>query len=308
MVVIKLLSDKKEIDTLHGKIVIGILLLQDIVAIIVLSILVTLNEFSFIVLILSLFKGLIALFVAVLISKYIFPPLFRFAAKSQELLFISAVAVSMLYSIIFNFLGFSIVIGAFVAGISLASLPYNIEIIGRIKPLRDFFSVIFFVSLGMTLLLSTFNLILKPLIILLLIVLIAKPLIIMFTTSFFGYKKRTSFLSAMSLAQISEFSLIIVSQGLLLGHVNQEIFSLTVLLAIITITTTTYFVKFENSIYKRFSNYLTFFDRFSENSMDLEYVPKTKKPEIILCGYDKIGYSIVKTLKKLKKKSTSCRL
>jgi len=300
MVVIKLLSDKKEIDTLHGKIIIGILLLQDVVAIIVLSVLVTISEFSFITLSLSLLKGLIALVIAVFVSKYIFPKLFTFAARSQELLFISAVSVSLLYSIFFNYLGFSIAIGAFVAGVSLANLPYNIEIISKIKPLRDFFSVIFFVSLGMALLLSTFDSILVPLIVLLLLVVVVKPIIIMFTTSFFGYKKRTSFLSAISLAQISEFSLIIVTQGLLLGHISQEIFSLSVLLAIITITLTTYFVKYENSIYYRFSNFLSVFDRLSDNK-SVEIVPKKINNEVILCGYNRVGFNIVKTLNQIKK-------
>ena len=301
MVVIKLLSDKKEIDTLHGKIIIGILLIQDIVAIIALSVLVTLKEFSFLILFLSIIKGFVALLIAVFISKLIFPSLFTFAARSQELLFISAVSVSLLYSILFSYLGFSIAIGAFIAGISLANLPYNIEIIGRIKPLRNFFSVIFFVSLGMELLLSTFDFILKPLIALLLLVVFVKPLIVMFTTSFFGYKKRTSFLTSISLAQISEFSLIIVTQGFLLGHISQEIFSLTILLAIITITLTTYFIKFENGIYSRFSGCLCIFDRLTDNEAELEYVPVKRKNDVILCGYNRIGYSIVKTLMKLKK-------
>ncbi|MFH0868104.1 MAG: cation:proton antiporter [Candidatus Woesearchaeota archaeon] len=301
MVVIKLLSDKKEIDTLHGKIIVGILLVQDIAAITALSVLTTLTEFSFIVIAFSVFKGLIALVLAIAASKYIFPKLFAFAAKSHELLFISAVSLSLLYSILFNYMGFSIAIGAFVAGISLANLPYNIEIIGRIKPLRDFFSVMFFVSLGMVLLLSSFNSILKPLIVLLLLVVFVKPLIIMFISAFFGYKKRTSFLTSISLAQISEFSLIIVTQGFLLGHVSQEIFSLTILIAIITITSTTYFIKYENFIYGKLSKSLEFFDRMTENSTELEYMPKTRTNEIILCGYNRIGYSIVKTLKRLKK-------
>ena len=301
MVVIKLLSDKKEIDTLHGKIIVGILLLQDIVAIMALSVLATLNEFSFIVLSWSILKGLIALLIALVIGKYIFPKLFTFAAKSQELLFISAVSVSLLYSIFFNYLGFSIAIGAFVAGVSLANLPYNIEIIGKLRSLRDFFSVIFFASLGMELLFSSFDFILRPLVIMLLLVMLAKPFIMMFTTSFFGYKKRTSFLTSISLAQISEFSLIIVTQGLLLGHISQEIFSLTVLLAIITITLTTYFVKYEDSIYYRFSDFLHVFDRLSKGQEELEYMPKKKRNEIILCGYNRIGYGIVKTLTRLKK-------
>ena len=302
MVVVKLLSDKKEVDTLHGKIIIGILLIQDIVAIIALSVLATISDFSFAMLLYSVIKGVIALLVAIALSKYFFPRLFGFAAKSQELLFISAVALSFLYAIAFNYIGFSIAIGAFIAGISLANLPYNIEIIGKIKSLRDFFSVMFFVSLGMALLLGSFDTIIKPFAVMLLLVIIIKPLIIMFTTAFFGYKKRTAFLTSISLAQISEFSLIIVAQGLLLGHVSQEIFSLTILLAIITLIFTTYFVKFENRIYDNISKYLDVFDKFSENKEGLEYMPQNKSAEIILCGYNRIGYGIVKTLRRMKKR------
>jgi Kef-type K+ transport system membrane component KefB/Trk K+ transport system NAD-binding subunit len=300
MVVVKLLSDKREIETLHGKIIVGILLLQDIVAIIALSVLSELGHFSFIALSSSILKGIAALIIAAIISKYVFPSLFTFAAKSQELLFISAVSISLLYSILFNYLGFSIAIGAFVAGISLANLPYNIEIIGKIKPIRNFFSVLFFVSLGMQLVLGMFSSIIKPLLILILLVIIVKPVIVMFTTSFFGYKKRTAFLTSLSLAQISEFSLIIVAEGFILGHVSQSILSMTVLLTIITITLTSYFIKYEDAIYKKFSKWLGVFDKITKNEINLEYIPKTKH-EVLICGYNRIGYSIVKTLRKMKK-------
>ena len=136
MIVLKLLSDKREIDTLHGKIIIGFLLMQDIIAIFVLSILTALNEFSFLTLFYSIIKGVIVFLIAVFAGKYIFPTIFTFSAKSQELLFITAIAVSFLFSIFFNYIGFSIAIGAFVAGITLANLPYNLEIIGKIMPLR----------------------------------------------------------------------------------------------------------------------------------------------------------------------------
>lgn len=301
MVVIKLLSDKKEIDTLHGKIIIGILLLQDLVAIIALSVLVSLGKFTVGGLFFAIIKGVIVLVSAIIISKYVFPSLFRFAAKSQELLFISSVSISFLYAIAFNYFGFSIAIGAFIAGVSLANLPYNLEIIGKIKSLRDFFSVMFFVSLGMNLVLGNLKTMIIPLLIFLFLATIAKPVIIIFTTAFFGYKKRTSFLTANYLAQISEFSLIIAAQGLLLGHISQEIFSMSVMLAIITITFTTYFVKMQSQIYHKVEKYLSVFDNFSENKEDFDYIPKSQKSEIILCGYDRISYNVVKTLKKMKK-------
>jgi len=301
MVVVKLLSDKHEIDTLHGRIIIGFLLMQDIIAILALSVLMTIDNFSFSFLILSVVKGVVVFLVAVAASKFLFPALFEFAAKSQELLFIAAVSVSFAFSILFYYIGFSIAIGAFVAGVTLANLPYNIEIIGKVKSLRDFFAVIFFVSLGMELILGSFWALLKPLIIFIILIIFLKPLITMSLCSFFGYKKRTAFLTSMSLAQISEFSLIIVAQGLFLGHLSQEIFSLTVILAVATIVSTSYFIKYEDKLYRKLAGFLEIFDRLTGTYNDLEYVPR-KKHEVILCGYNRIGYSIVNTLKKLKKK------
>jgi len=301
MVVVKLLSDRKEVDTLHGKIIIGILLLQDIVAIIALSVIASMDNFSVGALSYSFFQGIIILILSFGASKYVFPLIFSFAAKSRELLFISAVSLSFLYSILFSYLGFSIAIGSFIAGISLANLPYNIEIIGRIKPLRDFFSVMFFVSLGMQLMPSTFSSILKPLIALILLTVAGKTAIVMLTTSFFGYKKRTSFLTAISLAQISEFSLILAALGLSLGHLSREIFSMTVLLAIATIILTTYFIKYEEKLYRNLSKPLSFLDRLSRKNMENADMPISRNYEAILCGYNRIGFSIVKTLKKMKK-------
>ena len=301
MVVVKLLSDKREIDTLHGRIIIGILLMQDIIAILALSVLTTIGDFSFLVLFLAIVKGIVVFLVAIGASKFLFPILFKFAAKSQELLFLAAVSVSFIFSILFYYIGFSIAIGAFVAGITLANLPYNIEIIGKVKSLRDFFAVIFFVSLGMELLLGCFETMFKPLLIFIMLIIFLKPLITMFLCSFFGYKKRTAFSTSISLAQISEFSLIIVAQGLFLGHLSQEIFSLTVILAVTTIVLTSYFIKYEDKFYLKLAGILDIFDRLTGTYNELEYMPR-KRHEVILCGYNRIGYSIVNTLKKLKKK------
>jgi len=328
MVVVKLLSDKRELDTLHGRIIIGILLMQDIVAILALSLLTSLNQFSVLVFVFALIKGLAVFLVAVACSRFIFPYLFKFAAKSQELLFLMAIAVLFAFSIFFNQIGkilifiwdgmlqqplsynlqqilqpgFSIAIGAFVAGVTLANLPYNIEIIGKAKSLRDFFSTIFFVSLGMVLLLSSIRTIILPLILFLLFIVLLKPYIIMFLSSFFGYKKKISFLTGISMAQVSEFSLIMVSQGLVLGHVNQEMFSLTILLAVITITLTPYFVKYEDKLYSKAKPMVAFLDNLTEGEEKLEYEPgKIMGKYILLCGHNRIGYSVVKIARKLKR-------
>lgn len=302
MVVVKLLADKRELDTLHGRIMLGILLMQDIIAILALSMLTTLNDFSGKILALSFLKGISVFAVAWLASRYIFPRMFKFAAKSRELLFLLSIAIVFAFSALFHYFSFPLAIGAFVAGLTLGNLTYNIEIISIVRSLRDFFATIFFVSLGLNLFLGPLESMIAPLIIAMLIIVLLKPLITMFVCAFFGYKRKPSFLTAITLAQVSEFSLIIVAQGLILGHIGRNILSFAVILAIVTITLTSYFSKYEDFLFKKLSRTLKVFDRFSDEDGSLEYMPhKRRKQHFILIGHDRIGYSISRTLRKMRK-------
>jgi Kef-type K+ transport system membrane component KefB len=300
MVVMKLLSDKRELNTLHGKIAIGFLLTQDIIAIFALSILTSINGFSPSVFGFALFKFASLFLVAYLASKYLFPIIFRFAAKYQELLLITSLGVCFIFSLAFHFLGFSIAIGAFVAGVALGNLEYNLEIIGKIKSLKDFFSLIFFVSLGMAISLSVIKNMIFELIVLLVVILVVKPVVIMMICSFFRYTKKPSFLTANSLAQVGEFSLILAAQGLLLGHISNELFSLIILFTLISIVTSSYYIQHSNFFYRIMEKPLSFFDRFTTEG--LEFLPNQVKPTIILCGHNRIGYSVLKDLSRVKKK------
>ncbi len=300
MVVMKLLSDKKELNTLHGRIAVGMLLLQDIVAIFALSIFVSINQFSISVFAIALLKFLAMFALAFISGKYIFPEVFRFSAKNQELLLITSLAVCFTFSLAFHYLGFSIAIGAFLAGLALGNLEYNFEIIGRVKSLRDFFALIFFVSLGMGLSLGVLKNQWPTLIFMLGMVLLIKPLYIMFICSVFKYTKKPAFLTSISLAQVGEFSLILAAQGLVLGHISQELFSLTVVVALITITATSYFIKYDHGLYRFMEKPLGIFDSFTTEG--LEFLPSEIKPKILLCGQNRIGYSILKEFKKIKKK------
>ena len=301
MVVVKLLSDKKEVDTLHGRIIIGFLLMEDFFAILALSILST-SRLSFYPIAMSLLKFMIFLFVSFVIVRFLIKKVMKFAAKSQELFFLVSVGLLFLFSLFALYLNISIIIGSFIAGVVLGNLPYNIEIKGKVKSLKDFFSTIFFVSLGLELSLTDITDIIKPLIIFIIFITVCKPVLTMFLCSFFGYRKRPSFLTAISLAQISEFSLIIVTQGLLLGHIGQGVFSLAVIIAIVTMTITSYTISFDNKLYLFFSKYIGIFDRIGRKSSQLEYVPKRKDIDVILCGFNRIGYSIYRVIKKLRKR------
>lgn len=328
MVVIKLLSDKNELDTLHGKIVLGTLLVQDAVTILVLAILPTLQDFSPSILTASLITGIGLISIAVVSSRFILPMFIRFAAESIELLFLFAISWCFLFSlatylVFFYFLGFAIppiAIGSFLAGVSLASFPYNLEIVGRIKSLKDFFVTLFFASLGMKVTIgvhglqftgiSTFldscvdlliriieNPMTKEVIIFSLFVLLGTILIVFTITSLLGYRRRTSFLTAVSLAQISEFSLILVIEGESMGHIDERIFTLVIWIALVTITASSYLITHKKGLYYRLIPLLSIFDRVSGDK-ELESIPEKSEKHIILFGCHRMGSKIINTLKR----------
>ena len=239
---------------------------------------------------------------AVLLSKYIFPKIFRFAAKSNEVLLLSSLAVCFFFSLISMGFGFSPAIGAFIAGVTLANLPYNVEIVGRISSLRDFFAILFFVSLGLNFFLEPGINIWIPFIVFFFFIIWFKPFIIGLICNLFDYTRSTSFFTAISLAQISEFSLIILGIGYgVLGHISQSTYSLGVLLAVTTMSTSSYFIEYKAKLYKWIGSFVMPF-HLRHNGNNLGYMPDDKKEyEVILIGSNRVGYSIINSLHKLKK-------
>lgn len=305
MVIIKLLSDKKEIDSLHGKILVSLLLAEDVVAVLALFFLSSFSSFSIAALFTSLALASVLIIITFLTSDYFLPKLFNYTAKSGDLLFLSSLAVCFMFSIIFNELGFSIAIGAFVAGIILGSFPYKVEIIGKVKSLKDFFLTLFFVSLGMQINFNGISAYAPYLLVLLFVVLIVKPLLTTLTVSTLGYRKHTIFNTSVNLTQVSEFSLILATQGMLLGVLGQNIFSGIVFLSLITMSITAYISKHNNFIYSKAKNWLSILEnerfrhKLPANHHDIH---KTKlKNDILLCGCDRTGRGILNKLKSMKK-------
>jgi Kef-type K+ transport system membrane component KefB/Trk K+ transport system NAD-binding subunit len=297
VVVVKILSDKKEIDTLHGKIALGILIVEDFIAAIALMAIPLFNRggniFSIFIW-LSLALGLILLIF--LFAHFILNRFLNYLARSQETLFLFGIAWALILATIFDEAGFSLEIGALVAGMSLASSKYTLELGGKIKPLRDFFVVLFFVFFGSQLASAlNWNLI-KIALILSVFIILGKPLIVMAILRLFGYKKRTNFLAGVSIAQISEFSLILILLGFTLGHLSQEIMSLAVLIAIITIGISSYNIYYSHSIFNKLSRFLGIFEsKGKEKKSD-----KIKESyDVLLFGYHRIGYKILNALKEM---------
>ncbi len=301
MIVVKLLSDKQELDTLHGRITVGILLMQDVIAIFALAFVSNMSDFSPSLISFSLLKGIALFAVTFIAARYALPSLFKRIAKSQELLFLASITWCFTLAIFANYLGYSIAIGAFLAGISLASLKYSFEIISRVKSLRDFFATIFFVSLGMHVSVASSSQLIQG-VLLSAFMLIINPIAIIFIMSILGYNKKISFLSGIGITQVSEFSLILAALGLSLGHLSQQIMSIISVMAIITITITSYAIKYNHSIYNLISKPLSVFSGLSIQKIETENLPERFSPDVILCGQNRIGYSIYKKLREMKKK------
>jgi Kef-type K+ transport system membrane component KefB len=297
MIVVKILSDKREINSLHGRLIIGILLIQDIAAIIALIVLS--SDLSINSLLIAFAKAVLFAVMAFILSKII-NPIFRIAAKTPELLLLVSISFLFLFSIGAIFAKLSLIIGAFIAGVSLANSDYKTEIQGKISPIRDFFGVIFFVALGMQLKLVYLGQNLILLFTLLVLVLIIKPFIIMYLVRLFGYKKITAFLTGNSLAQTSEFSLIIVILGLSLGQIDNGLFSIIVLLTILTMSITTYTINYEKKLFEWFGWQLGLLDRIKSKKEELEYLENDSK-KIIIFGCHRMGSLFLKEFEKEKK-------
>lgn len=260
VIIVKLLSEKHDLQSLYGKITIGYLLVQDFVAIVALMVLSGFGAHQtpgFSAIILIVVKGLLLVGFAFLASKWVLNLLFKLTSTSTELLFVSAIAWSFLVAALGSLAGFSVAIGAFLAGVAIASSPYRIQISARVKPLRDFFTVLFFILLGASLSSGAGEVLISQVLLLSLFVLVGKPLIVFAVMLTLGFRNRTSFLVAITGAQVSEFSLILLASGFSLGHVSGDAVSLIAACAIVTITFSSYLILNGDKIYRRVESLLS---------------------------------------------------
>ena len=304
-IIVKILSDKRELHSLYAKISLVILLAQDLMAIFLLMFLSGFSQGSgggltLIQLVMIGLKGVVLIGWVIFLSIHFFPRIFEFLAKSSETLFLVSIAWVFGLTVLVSspYVGFSIEIGGFLAGLALANSIVNYQIIAKAKILRDFFIVIFFVLLGAQMSFVNLSQVIIPAILISAFVLIGKPLIVMLILGFLGYRKRTSFLSGITLSQISEFSLIIIFLGNKLGHIPQSTVSLVTMVSIITFTVSTYLVLKSNNIYLLIKQRINFLERKSgkKDEMIAKDGFDNLKDHIVIIGGDQMGESIVEAL------------
>lgn len=256
IIVVKLLSDKRELDSLHGRIAVGFLIVQDLAVVLAMMVMSALRDSGGElaggeVLLNMLLRIAAAIALLYVLMRWILPRLLASIARSQELLLLFAIAWGVGLAAIGEWAGFSKEAGAFMAGFSLASTPFREAIGARLTGIRDFLLLFFFIDLGAKLEFSTLGGEVIPALLLSLFVLIGNPLIVMAIMGYMGYRRRTGLLAGLTVAQISEFSIVFVAMGISLGHVGMSALGLTTLVGIITITLSTYMILYSQPLYER---------------------------------------------------------
>ncbi|WP_371060243.1 cation:proton antiporter [Rhodosalinus sp. 5P4] len=269
IIIVKLLSDKREIDSLHGQIALGFLIVQDIVVVLAMIVLSAIGIGAAAegggqgggTVMSVLVSGVAMVALVVLFVRYIADPLTERLARAQELLVIFAIAMAAMFAAIGDFVGLGKEVGGLLAGVALASTPYRETIAARLAPLRDFLLLFFFIALGATLDLSLLGTHVTGAIVFSLFVLIGNPLIVLAIMGAMGYRKRTGFLAGLTVAQISEFSLIFVAMGVSIGHVEEDALGLVTMVGLVTIAASTYMITYSHRFYALFEPVLGIFER-----------------------------------------------
>ncbi len=299
VIIIRLLAEKNDLQSLHGKISVGFLLVQDFVAVLALIFLAGFENGqapdipSFL---LIFAKGFLLLAFVIAVSKFILRPVLKKASESSELLFVTAIAWAFLVSALAEKIGFSIAIGAFLAGVAVASSPYRTQISGRIKPLRDIFLVIFFILLGASMPIATLGQSVGTIIILSIFVLLGKALIVFAIMLTLKFRNRTAFLSAISIVQISEFSLILLTFSKDLGFIGTREVAIVGAVGVVTITVSSYLILFGDKIYNFVSRPMS--KIFPEKLKDPYVIHRENlKDHVVLVGGEQMGSDILDFVK-----------
>ncbi|WP_103332309.1 cation:proton antiporter [Pseudotabrizicola formosa] len=302
IIIVKLMSDKREIDSLHGQIALGFLIVQDLVVVLAMIALSAIGiggadgGGGSVGTVLA--SGVALVVVVMVFVRYIADPLTERLAKAPELLVIFAIALAALFAAVGDAVGLGKEVGGLMAGVALASTPYRETIAARLAPLRDFLLLFFFIALGATLDLSLLGSHVTGAVVFSLFVLIGNPLIVLAIMGAMGYRKRTGFLAGLTVAQISEFSLIFVAMGVSLGHVPDDALGLVTMVGLVTIAMSTYMITYSHKLYAVFEPFLGVFERKgTPRETGDSGAHKAKKFAVILFGLGRFGTAIGLRLK-----------
>ncbi len=302
IIIVKLLSDKREIDSLHGRIALGFLIVQDLVVVLAMIVLSALGvggagngAWGDILAVFG--YGLAMLAAVAVFIRYIANPLVGRLSRAPELMVSFAIGWAALLAAIGHLLGFGKELGGLLAGVSLASTPFREAIAARLASLRDFLLLFFFIALGASLDLSVLGASVAAALVFSLFVLIGNPLIVLAIMGAMGYRRRTGFLAGLTVAQISEFSLIFMAMGVSLGHVAEPALGLVTLVGLITIAASTYMITYSHTLYRLLEPFLGPFERRGAGRHEDAGAASQAPYEVVVFGLGRYGLGIAQELR-----------
>ena len=302
VVVVKLLEERGALDAIYGRIAVGVLLVQDVAVVLALTLLAGFEDPAAVGLasvgrgVAEAGAGMTALLgVAYVATRWILPALFRWLAESLEAVFVWSLTWAFAFILAAELLGLSVEIGAFIAGVSLAQLPYSPELVRRVHPLVSFFLAVFFVTLGAHMELAAALDAWPAVLVLSAFVLVGKPAILMGLIPRVGYGERTSFLASLTLGQISEFSFIVASLALAAGLVEPSFISVVGAVGFVTIGVSAVLVQSGDPVYAAVRRAGVF--RLFRAPIPEEPDPAPgRKGHVIVVGMNTLGRRLVREL------------
>lgn len=297
VIIVKILYDKRELDTLPGRLTLGILVLQDLAAILFLALQPNLQNPSALLLSLSLSKAFVLVAFAFLVSKYLLPSLFKAMARAPELMLVGALAWCFLLAEMANQLGLSREMGALIAGVALSTFPYALDVTAKVISLRDFFVTLFFVALGMRIPAPSFDLVIWAILIGA-FVLLSRLVTIFPVLHRMQQGHRVSLLPAINLSQISEFSLVILLLGYESKHIQRHTLDIIAYAFVLLAVLSSYAITSSDSIFRRLSALLkrvrvSDLDHALEEASDGEHSPR-----IMILGFFTTASSLLAELER----------
>jgi Kef-type K+ transport system membrane component KefB/Trk K+ transport system NAD-binding subunit len=297
VVVVKLLTDVRMIDRLHGRLAVGILVIQDIVVVLAMIALTAtagdggaIGEFVGV-----LMRGVVFVLASLVLGRFVATPTMHLLGRQAELLVLGAIAWAVSFGALSTILGFSAEVGAFLAGMTLASTQYREAISGRLTPLRDFLLLFFFIEIGAGIDPASLRAGLPIALTLSAAALVAKPIIVTGLLSLAGHRQKVSLATGITLAQISEFSLILVALGVAQGSVGSDIAGIVTTTALITIAISSQMIARTERLVNRLSSRLPRIERRVAGRADLEDGPPLR-PDVIVVGLGRFGSTVVEEL------------
>lgn len=294
-IVVKLLYDKKELDTFPGRITLSVLIFQDIWAVIILAFQPNLNNPQISLFVRAILESFVLIGINFFLSKYVMSRIFQSVAKSPELIIVTSLGWCTFGAGMASLLGLSIEMGALISGVAISAFPYEIFVSARVLPLRDFFLTLFFVSLGMKIPHPTMPLMMTSLFLSVFII-FSRFFSVYPLLSFTGSGRRTAFISSLNLSQLSEFSLVIATLGVSFNHLDNKILSLFIYTLVITAVVSSYLIQFSHPLYLKFDSLLNAFGISDEKRTHFETKEKIEEHSIVLLGFHRAARAIIDTI------------